>query len=63
MGEGNKSYVHDKHFALAKKMVAMGELDLHHEMSVALQAARNIHEFNDIVDKYWAIILQQEVRK
>ncbi len=60
MGAGTKKYVHEKHLALAEKMVSMGELALHHEMSVALQATRTVHEFNDIVDKYWVIVLKLE---
>jgi hypothetical protein len=38
----------------------MRELDLHHEMSVALRATRTIYEFNDILDKYWAIMIEKE---
>ena len=60
MGKGTRKYVHNKHFELAKKMVSMGELELHHEMPVALQAARTVYEFNDVVDKYWAIIIEKE---
>ena len=41
-------------------MVAAGQLDLHHEMSVCLQATRTIYEFNDVVDRYWTIMIEQE---
>ena len=60
MGKGTKDYVDNKHSELAKKMVAAGEHSLHHEMSVLLQATRTIYEFNDVVDRYLAIRLEQE---
>ena len=60
MAKLTQEWVHKKHFDLAKKMVTLRELSLHHEMSIALQTTDTIHEFNDIVDKYWQKIIQIE---
>lgn len=46
------SYVHQKHLELVKRMLKEKKMDLHHEMSVKLQKADNLSEFNAILDEY-----------
>lgn len=52
-------WVRKKHTDLAKKMMSEGKLDLHHEMSIELQHSRTVYEFNDVLDKYWKLVLEE----
>ena len=45
-------YVRKKHFELVKRMIKDKRLDVHHEMSVELQQAKDLSEFNAILDRY-----------
>ena len=44
--------IHKRHFEIAKQMIQEKRLDEHHEMSLELQKAKSLLEFDAILDKY-----------